>query len=446
MGVSARLNPFRSVPNRGQVLAWGMYDLANQSFTLLITTLYFAVYFDRFIAPDPKSGETWRNLSFGAASLVVVLMSPLLGAVADFTGRKKSALRWSCIGCSLGMMGLAVGGPGQMWLILLIYCAANICFMAGESFLAAFLPEISTRENVGTVSAIGWTMGYVGALVCLPISLFMPGMRASPPGADAFRWVFVFAGLWFLLGAAPTLLVLRERKVAERLPPGRTLAGVGFSRLGETVRQIRQYRELGVFLTFFLIYCCGMQVVIVNAAVIAGRYMSVQELIIFTWALAAISGVGSIAGGVTQGLIGLKPTVMVSLGIWVATALGAAALPPSGAVSWHLWLVGAGVGLGLGMTGTASRALVGVFTPAHRTAEFFSFWGLGYRVAGAVGPAIYAWVVSVSTHGQRDGMLAVAASFVLGLVGMMMVNVGRGRAAAERAEREHAAPRSTHGS
>lgn len=441
-----RLNPFRALPNPRQVFAWGMYDLANQSFTLLITTLYFAIYFDQYIAESPQQGEQLRNWSFAAASLIVVVISPFLGAVADFTGKKKLALNWACAGCAAATVALALTGKGDLWLAFAIYGFANICFMCGENFLAAFLPEISTRDNVGTVSAIGWTMGYIGALLCLPLSLAMPGMLSDPPPASAFHWVFVLAGVWFALGALPTLLWLKEKKSAEVLKPGESLATIGFIRLAQTARQVSHYRELAVFLTFFLIYCCGMQIVIINSGAIANRYFEKLELVVFIFILAAVSGVGSIIGGVAQSRIGLKATVVTSLVIWLTTALGASMLPTpppdpdqlAFGARIHLWLVGIGVGLGLGMTGTASRALVGVFTPQHKTAEFFSFWGLGYKVAGVVGPFMYAWVVGASSRPQRDGMLLVAATFALGLVGLLFVSVERGRRAAEHAEREHA--------
>ncbi|HVZ94696.1 MAG TPA: MFS transporter [Phycisphaerales bacterium] len=439
MSMLRRLNPFRSLPNAKQVFAWGMYDLANQSFTLLIITLYFAIDFDRVIASTPEQGEQLRNLSFAGASLVVVIISPILGAVADFTGKKKLALNWTCLGCSLGMIALAFTGPGNIWFAMLVYAFANICFMCGENFLAAFLPEISTRENIGTVSAIGWTMGYAGALLCLPLSLLIPGMaQEGGPTPGAFRAVFVFSGVWFLLGAVPTLIWLKEQKAPEKLAPGETLLTVGFVRLASTAKQVGHFRELAKFLVFFLIYCCGMQIVIANAGVIAERYMQGVELVFFIWVLAAVSGAGSVLGGIAQHRRGLKVTIVASLTVWILTALGAAALPTTDAHRWHLWLVGIGMGLGLGMTGTASRALVGVFTPRQRTAEFFSFWGLGYKVAGVVGPFLYAWVVGSSPNGQRDGMLLVAATFVIGLVGVLFVRLHRGRAAAEEDEQRHA--------
>ncbi len=418
-----------------------MYDLANQSYTLLITTLFYGIYFKNIVVGDPARGEALWGQSFAIASLIVVAISPLLGALADFSGRKKLALNLLCLGCALPTIALGLTGPGTIALAMALNIFSNICFMSGENFLAAFLPEISNRKSMGRVSALGWTMGYVGAMLCLPLSLLIPGVAQQT--ASGFKWSFVFAGLWFLTMATPTFLFLKERKVAERLPPGSTYVTIGFRRLWETMQRIRRFREVAVFLSVFLVYSCGMQVIIVFSGIIAEQQFKPRPnagiwLVAFVWLLALVAGLGSFVAGLFQDRIGHKRTLAASLLIWLATALGAAALPRTGpAELWHFSLVGAGVGLGLGMTGSASRALVGAMTPAHRTAEFFGQWGLAYKLAGAIGPAAY--VAISSQFGMRGGMLLVAVSFAAGLVGLLFVRPERGQLAAEEEERRFAA-------
>ena len=356
-----RFNPFRSLPNAREVWAWGMYDLANQSFTLLITTLFFGIYFSNVVVGDEGRGQLLYGRAFAISSLLVVITSPFLGALADFSGRKKAFLTWLGIGCSLFTMALAIAGPDDTLLAMTLFIAANVCFMGGENFLAAFLPELSTRQTIGRVSAIGWTMGYLGALICLPMALLIPGLRDQTIGG--FRGLFLFAGAWFLINALPTMLLLRERKQREVLPAGATLWTIGFLRVLDSARQAGRFRQLTIFLTFFTIYCCGMQVIIVFSGIIASKYLSPTALIAFVFVLAAVSAVGSAISGLYQDRIGQRLTVQVSLLIWIATSIGAVLLPDTNAPMWLLGLVGAGVGLGLGLTGAASRALVGVLIP-----------------------------------------------------------------------------------
>lgn len=415
-----------------------MYDLANQSFTLLITTVFFGIYFKKFVVEDVAPGgrgELLWGRAFAIANLIVLATSPVLGALADFSGRKKTFLTWLGIGCSVATMCLALVGPGDVLLAMALFVLANIFFMSGENFLAAFLPELSTRETIGRVSAIGWTMGYVGALICLPISLLIPGVAQGTEGG--FRGVSLFAGAWFLVMALPTMLLLRERKVPEALPPGESLWTIGFRRVLDSAAHAGHFRQLAVFLTAFCVYCCGMQVIIAFSGIIAINYLTETQLVLFVFGLAAVSAVGSAISGRYQDRIGQRLTVQISLVVWVLTSVGAATLPLQDAAKWHLGAVGVGVGLGLGLTGAASRALVGALTPAHKTAEFFALWGLGYRIAGIFGPLLFGIVAARS--GQQWGMGLVGLFFAVGLVGTFFVDVEAGRRAAEESERKHAA-------
>ncbi len=448
-----RLNPFRSLPNPRQVWAWGMYDLANQSFTLLILTLFFGVFFTKTVVggvPPGTSAEQIANDPIAAAavargnvlwgraiaisSLIVVVLSPFLGALADFTGRKKAMLIWLGLLCAVITVLLAITGPGAVVLAMSLFILANVGFMLGENFLASFLPELSTRETIGRISAIGWTMGYIGALICLPMALLIPGLREQ--SVEGYRWLFAFAGIWFFINIVPAMALLAERKKPEPLPPGASLWTIGFARVIDSALHVGRYRQLAVFLTFFCIYCCGMQVIIAFAGIIAQQYLPVPQLILFAFVLAGVSAIGSTLSGMFQDRIGQRLTVQISLVIWVLTCIGAALMPAVNPARWVLWCVGVGVGLGLGLTGAASRALVGVLTPAHKAAEFFGLWGMGYKIANVIGPPLYG--VIFAWKGQQWALGFVGLFFVVGLIGTFFVDVMRGRAAAEDAEREFA--------
>ena len=433
------LNPFKGLDRPLHVWAWGMYDLANQSFTLLVVTLFLPIYLKNVVVPqagiDPDRALVMLSWAVAFSSGVVVLLGPVLGALTDFAGRKKLALTLTGIGCAVLTMALSFMPASAVAWTLIFFALANVLFMLGENFLASFLPEISSRETLGRVSAIGWTMGYVGAIVCLPMALLLPGVRAG--AAHGYQWIFFFAGAWFLICALPTFLILRESKAAEALPPGRTLWTIGPARLLETAREAGAFRQLAIFLAFFCVYCCGMQVIINFSGLLASQYIKEPMYLIgFVLALAMISAAGSAVSGLVQDRIGQRLTVQISLAVWIATSIAAALLPSAGASWAHLGLVGAGIGLGLGLTGPASRALVGVLTPAHKTAEFFSLWGLGYKVAGVIGPLVYG--VVYARAGQQWAMGSVGLFFIVGLAGTFLIDMRAGREAAERSERQFA--------
>lgn len=439
-----RLNPFKGLPNAKQVWAWGMYDLANQSYTLLIITLFYSIYFQNTVAATPERGKVLWGFAMGISSAVVVLLGPVLGALADFGGRKKAWLVAMGMGCSVLTLALALTGAGNVWLAMALVIASNVMFMGGENFLAAFLPEIATRDTMGRVSAIGWTMGYIGAMLVLPIAgVILVTMKQSE---TSFRIVFAFAGLWFFVCALPTMLILRERKQPEPLPEGVTIATVGFVRLRDTVRELHRYRQLMRFLGAFFVYSIGMAAIIAFSGELAYQYLGAGAIFLgFCWVLSLIAGVGSASTSFFQRRFGHRGMLAMSLVVWIVTCIGAALMPPAGtgAPTWPIWLVGVGVGFGLGLTGNASRSLVGVFTPAHKTAEFFGLWGLAYKLATVVGPPAYGVVVwwgnrTGGTSGQAWGMGLVAACFAVGLALLALVQVQPGRAAAEDAEREFA--------
>jgi len=434
----ARVSPFRGLPNPREVWAWGMYDLANQSFTLLIITLLFSNYFKSHIA-SANGDALWAYASSGSLALVVIL-SPFLGACADAYGFKKRFLLISGLLCASLTCAMALLGHGDVAAGMALFVAGNLCYQLGENVLAGFLPEISTPRNIGRISATGWTMGYIGSLsllVLVVVGMLIFGL------APVERWppFFVLAGVWFALGMIAPMVVLNETP-ARRLGTDRTIAGATWSRLADTVRNAAHYRQLSRFLAAFFVYAFGVQTIIYFAGIIAKDFgLDGVQLLVFALQLSVTAAAAAIGTGVFQDRIGAKTTVVVYLVVWIVTALGLLGLTliPASARSdnqWAFWVVGNGVGLGLGGIGTASRSMVGRFTPRHKTAEFFGLWGMTYKSAGVVGVLIFGQIKqSVS---DTAAMGALTAFFVVGLLFMLRVNERAGVRAALRSQRNAA--------
>lgn len=410
-----------------------MFDLANQSFTLLINTLFFSVYFKSMVVADEQTGRSLWGVAVATSSLAFVLASPLLGAVADYTAKKKESLFLFYVLGVLSTCSLALVTPGAVALGFALYFVANFTISAGEVFIASFLPEISTARTIGRISAIGWTMGYVGALVVLPLTLLITGTEDFT--VAQYRMVFLFAGIWFLLTAIPTFLFLKERSVHERIAREHSLAAIGFIRLGETVRSAVQYRHLFRFLVFFLIYGAGVQTVIYFAGIIAQDEFGFSDakLTYFVLQLTVTAGVGAVGVGLVQDRIGRRLTIMILLIVWVVSTVAAALTPSRPEFEWAFWLVGNGIGFGLGGIGTASRAFVGFLTPRHKTAEFFGLWGLTWRLAAVGGPFLFGLVSAAA--GNQAALLMLTGLFVIGLLGLLSVSEQHGHRAALRSER-----------
>lgn len=435
MRVPSRLNPFAGLTNPREVWAWGMYDLANQSFTLLINTLLFAVYFKTVVAPDEAQGDRLWSMLFSGSMLLVVLVSPVIGALADARCWRKEVLMLAGMGCALATCGLALVRPDMVWLAALLYIPANFMYQIGENALASFLTDVATSRNIGRVSAIGWTMGYVGALALLALT-FAAMLIFDLKQTELWRPFFVFAGIWYFLGMIPAALFLHEHKRPIVRSASSPLADA-FLRMRDTVRHASRYRQLLVFLVSFFVYGFGIQTVVAFASILAVDFgFTETKLVLFMAQITITAGIASAATSAFQDRIGAKATIIIYLLIWIASTAGLAALSGfPGLPEWLLWVIGNGIGFALGGSGTASRAMVARFTPRHKSAEFFGLWAVSFKLSAAVGVLSFGLVKS--GLGDTQALILLAGFFVAGLALLLPVNETRGVRAAQRATREY---------
>lgn len=437
----SRFDPLRGIANRGEVVAWGMYDLANQSFTLLINTLLFPVFFREIVVGSGRSatGDRLWSAMVSGSLLVVVVVSPVVGAMADARGWRKRMLIGTGVVCASATIGLGLVGAGSVWVAVAVYAMANIAFQLGENFLASYLPSVATGRTIGRVSAIGWAMGYAGALGLLAISLAAMGLFGWEETA-AWRPLIVFAGVWFLLGIVPPMVVLKE-PAADAGGAGVGAMRLAAMRVRETWTHAGRHSQLMRFLAAFFIYAMGVQAVIFFSGVVAKEVVFAGDpranikLVLFIAQLTVTAGIAAVVAGKVQDRIGARVMALVFLGVWLVSVLGFAAFSAApGAPEWAFWLLGNGIGFGLGGIGTASRSLVGRFTPGHRAAEFFGLWGMVYKGAGVVG--VFVFGQTRAAAGDAAALVVLAGFFAAGFAGTAMVRETRGVRAARRAERD----------
>jgi len=421
-----------------------MYDFANQSFTLLILTLLFPLYVRKVAVVTPGMDEAaagamgdrvWSSI-YAGSMLLVVLTSPFVGAFADARGAKKRLLIMTGVLCVLLIASFALIGPGGWVLAAILFIPANYCYQIGENMLASFLPEVASQRNMGRVSAIGWTMGYIGALLLLVLVVSaMLGLHMGPP--ERWRPFFVFAAVWFALGMIAPAMALRELKPTDETPSIPLCIQLAVSRMRSTIRDAARHQQLLRFLLAFFIYALGVQTIIAFAGIIANDFGFGQtKLALFMLQLTVTAGAGAICTGMYQDKLGPKRMLLIILSVWIITCLAMVGLTlPKNAPEWLFWIVGNGVGLGLGGVGTASRSMVGVFTPQHKTAEFFGLWGMTYKGAGVLGVLSFGQVKAAL--GSTVSLALLTGFFVAGLILLLRVNVNAGRRSAMRAQRIH---------
>ena len=435
-----RFYPLNGFPQQRQLWSWISFDVANQSFTLIINTLLFSIFFSQVVVRNDAIDDRVWALTYGGSMLLTAILSPLAGAAADERAWKKRFLVASGLMCGIFTCALGFVQPGQIWLAILLYVPANFAFSIGENFLASFLPGLAKQNEVGRVSGFSWACAYAAALLLLILTAgAMLALKLE--SADNWRPFFVFSGLWFLAFTIPTMIWLDESQVPRVMHPGRNLLSAGFVRLAETVRETARYKDLAILLVASLFYGTGMSVVVFFASKLAVEYGFKQvDLVVFV-AVITISGiVGTVIPTLYQDKLGHRRSVVIFLAIWLATALGFAfyaylyeSHARSGAVgdypTWPLWLIGNLLGFGLGSLGSANRAFVSYLAPPNREAEIFGIWGLMWKLS-AIMTFPFAWVKD--TVGTAEALLVLAGFILAGLILTLMIDERRGLAAREK--------------
>lgn len=419
---------------RREILAWAMFDFANSGYTTVVLTAIFNAYFVAVVAGngadlDGSATLLW-TLATSIANVLVLASAPVIGAIADHGGRKKLFLAATTVGCVLFTALLATVGPGEIALGMLLLVLSAFMFHTGEDLIAGFLPEIAERNNIGRISGYGWSLGYVGGMVVLGACLVYVSV-AEGRGATAGDYVpvtMLITAAAFALAALPTFLWLRERVTPQPLPSVAAAVRIGFARVRQTLAHAQRYRDLFRFLVTLAVYYSGIYTVIVLAAVYAREVMgfSTRDTIVMILVVNITAALGAFGFGRLQDRLGSVPTLSITLAIWIA-ALVLAYVGESRAM---FWLVANLIGIALGSSQSAGRALIGLFSPPGRSAEFFGLWGLAGKLASVVGPLSYGLVVYLSHGNQRLALLGTAAFFVAGLLLLFTVDEQRGRAAA----------------
>ena len=403
---------------RLEIFGWAMFDFANSSYTTIIVTFAFSVYFREVVVGGERGDWLW-GVGLAASNLLVLLAAPVVGAVADGSGRKKPILAATWLACVVGTAALYFATPGSPLLPLGLFVFSNVAFATGEPLVAAFLPEISTPTNVGRISGLGWGLGYFGGLACLVAVMPLTAGGIEAGNLERLRWIGPVTAAFFLVAGLPTFLLLKERAPRQ---PGRPLGAwvrEGFSRLAVTARSLGRLRQLSRFLAVYFTYACGLYTVIAFAAIYARSSLGFDgnELSLLFLALQLAAAAGALAGGPIQDRFGSKRALLGILGLWIAVCAGAA-LTTSRVTFWWIAL---GAGLGIGSLLASSRGVVALFAPPAKSGEIFGFWGMASRAAYALGPFLFG-TISAEAGSQRIAVAVTGLFFVAGWVGLTRID------------------------
>ena len=429
---------------RREIFGWAMFDFANQAYTLLIITVVFGDLYTRIIvgdAPDYRLGNLLWSLALATSYLLVVVCAPVAGAIMDHTATKKRFLFASYLLTVVATAALYFVAPGYALLGVLLLIVSNFAYSIGEAFIASFLPELGSPEDLGKISGFGWALGYVGGMVSAVFVLLVLG-EVSADNFERIRWVGPWAAAFFLVAAIPTFLWVRERGKPQLLPAGTSMVRLGVGRVRDTLRHVGQNRELAVLLASVFFAMSGIYIIITFAFIYGAQVIGWEEQArTLMFVLVQITAAaGALGFGFIQDRIGALRTYRMTLILWILaivliylTPLLTAGLREALEVDWQaqyvFLVVGCVAGLSLGSCQSATRTLVGLFSPLARSAEYFGFWGLSMKLAGMFG--LFAIGLLQTLLGLHVAILFCIALFAAALLISRWVDETRGRAAAE---------------
>lgn len=415
------------------IAAWALYDWANSAFPTLVVTFVYATYFSLAFAPDKDLGTTLWSRGVVVSALLIAVLSPLLGALADRNGSRRRDLILATLLCVVATAVLAFVRPAGQQAVLValaVFVVANVAFEVAMVYYNSYLPTLAPPGQIGRVSGYGWALGYAGGLACLAVALFgFVGLHGAPwlplSQADGFhiRATNLLVAGWFLLFSLPMFLWVKE---AGPRRPGADLRGA-LSDLARTFRNLRRYSEVLKLLAARLVYNDGLVTVFAFGGIYAaGTYgLAPGEVIVFAIALQAAAGLGAFLFGFLDDRVGGKVTILLSL---AALSVGTVVALAGTSRTW-LWVAGLLIGIAAGPNQSASRSLMGRFVPARHRAEFFGFYAFSGKATAFLGPLLLG--ILTDAFGQRAGVSSVLAFFALGALLLLFVDEQEGIAAAQ---------------
>jgi UMF1 family MFS transporter len=413
----------RKVLTRRPVVGWAMYDWANSSFATTVMAGFFPLFFKQYWnAGVPATESTFRlGIANGAASLVVALIAPLVGAIADKGSARVRLLGlFTVLGAAMtAAMFLVAKGD---WLTAsVLYIAASLGFWGGNQFYDSLLTDVAEPHEYDLVSGYGYALGYLGGGLLFAVNVLMvtkPALFGLVDAGAAVRWSFVSVGVWWLAFTMFTLAFVRERGTNAPLPAIAAIRAGGRELLA-TLTHLRAERTLLWFLLAYWFYIDGVNTVM-KMAVDYGLSIGLKQTSLIE-ALLLVQFVGfpaALGFGWIGQRFGARAGIILGIAVY-AVIVGYAYFLNSERQFFIMAII---IGLVQGGVQSLSRSLFGRLVPAGKAGEFFGFYNLMGKAAAILGPTLMG-VVALLTGSSRLAILSIAILFVIGVIFLMQVRI-----------------------
>ncbi|MEF9475404.1 MAG: MFS transporter [Candidatus Mariimomonas ferrooxydans] len=420
--------------DRKRIFSWALYDWANSAFATTVIAGFFPIFFRQYWSTGTDVTTTTFRLgvSNSVASLVIVALAPLLGAIADKGGTKKKFLLFFALMGVVMTGALYFVGEGNWGFAVLLYALGIIGFSGGNVFYDSLIVDIAGPKKIDFVSALGFAMGYLGGGILFAFNVFMtlrPELFGLASQSEAIRISFISVAIWWAVFSIPVFLFVKEVRVKDHQAGWHAIAG-GLHQLRMTFKEIRRLRIVSLFLLGYWLYIDGVNT-IVRMAVDYGLSLGfdANSLIV---ALLITQFVG-FPSALAFGKIGEKlgPKIGIFIGISVYIAVTTWAFFMTSVVEFYALAVA--IGLVQGGVQSLSRSFYTRIIPSNKSAEFFGFYNMLGKFAAVIGPALMGWV-SIVSGDPRFGILVIIPLFAAGAIFLFLVNEQEGTRMAKALE------------
>ncbi len=397
---------FKSINNK-EAFSWSLYDFANSSYTIIIATFVFPIFFKEIIAGG-TTGDFWWGFAVSMSILLGAIFSPIIGARADQKKRRKITFALFAIISIIGTSLLYFTGTGLFLFAIIIFIITNACFVVAQTIYDSFLINVSKEKTRGKVSGFAWGLGYVGGIVAL--FLLKPFYEGGFAGVleSTYKLSFPLTALFFLLFATPSFLYLKERKESEV----KSQTG-GFKEVLTTLKNIKKHKKVAWYIlgNFFLFDAIVTIFAFLPLYARTTFSMSISEIMILVVVVQLVAFPATFFLGWLSDKKGQKKILLTTILVW-AIIIFSMALVKNTSFFFILAIMG---GLVVGSSQAISRSWFSKIIPEEKRAEFFGFSGFSHKIAATTGPLIFGSISSL-TGDQRIAMLALIPYFLFAFI------------------------------
>lgn len=412
------------------VFSWALYDWANSAYATTVLAGFFPIFFKEFWSAGAAVATSTFNLGAAnsIASLIIVILAPVLGAIADRMGAKKKFLVFFAFLGALMTGCMSLAAMGDWLLAMFLFVFGTVGFSGANIFYDALLVGVSPPEKFDFVSALGYSLGYLGGGLLFTINLLMtryPAWFGFDGVQQAVRYSFVSVAVWWAVFSLPLLLFVKEPEVP-RARRGWAAIASGLRQLRDTFREIRRLRTVFLFLIGYWLYIDGVDT-IVRMAVDYGLSLgfSQNSLIAALWVTQLVGFPAALAFGKIGEKLGPRTGIFICIAVYSILTVWASRLQHES----EFYLLAVGVGLVQGGIQALSRSFYSRLIPPVKSGEFFGFYNMLGKFAAVIGPLMVG-VVGLTTDSPRLAILSILALFLAGAALLFLVDEEEGRRAA----------------